>query len=181
MIHDLFLTSKAFRKSYLKHMHEAQLHYGPKQSAGGVVVNNQGKILLREPTNHFGGYVWTFPKGGIDHKEEVMDAAVREVKEETGVTARVWKRLGTFPGSTTDTIMFLMRFVSAVKETDFETKQVKWASPQEAVSMVAETTNRIGRKRDLLILKKAFTAHPLLTDPKAIRMVTNLLSNRIIE
>ena len=30
---------------------------------GGVVINRQGKLLLREPLNHFEGYVWTFPKG----------------------------------------------------------------------------------------------------------------------
>ena len=30
---------------------------------GGVLVRDDGKILVREPKGHYGGYVWTFPKG----------------------------------------------------------------------------------------------------------------------
>ena len=32
-------------------------------SYGGVVIDVWGRLLLRTPTNHFDGYVWTFPKG----------------------------------------------------------------------------------------------------------------------
>ena len=29
---------------------------------GGALVCEDGKILLREPKGHYGGYVWTFPR-----------------------------------------------------------------------------------------------------------------------
>lgn len=32
---------------------------------GGVMINDRGEVQLREPVNHFGGYVWTFAKGGL--------------------------------------------------------------------------------------------------------------------
>lgn len=50
---------------------------------GGVLLSQSGKILLREPTNHFDGYVWTFAKGkprvGGHLKKQRC-----EVKEECG-------------------------------------------------------------------------------------------------
>ena len=47
-------------------------------------VRDDDKSLLREPTGHFGGYVWTFLKGGVNAGESPREAALREVHEETG-------------------------------------------------------------------------------------------------
>lgn len=152
----------------------------PKEAAGGVVVDQAGRILLREPTNHFGGYVWTFPKGTVDPKEELMDAAIREVQEETGVTAKVWKRLGKYIGTTSYTTVYLMKPIRITKEHDTETQKVGWFTPKEAVDLIAETTLASGRKRDLTILKDAITKHPSLMDPIALKMIGNLLSHRTI-
>ena len=59
-------------------------------------------MLLREPANHFGGYVWTFPKGRVDAGETPQQAALREVLEETGYTARITGLVpGMFEGDTT--------------------------------------------------------------------------------
>ncbi len=50
------------------------------QSAGGIVINN-GKILL--VLQKFD--IWSFPKGHVEEKEEILDAAIREIYEESGV------------------------------------------------------------------------------------------------
>lgn len=42
---------------------------GKRAAFGGVVVDAEGRVLLREPADHFGGYVWTFPKGRPDANE----------------------------------------------------------------------------------------------------------------
>jgi hypothetical protein len=60
---------------------------------GGVLIDEQGRVLLREPTNHFGGYVWTFPKGGSERGETPEATALREVLEETGYEAEIVCRL----------------------------------------------------------------------------------------
>ena len=56
---------------------------------GGILLTCHGQILLREPTNHFDGYVWTFAKGKPDEGDTPEQTALREVLEETGYQAEV--------------------------------------------------------------------------------------------
>lgn len=57
---------------------------GIKQSAGLVVIQNN-KILLVHPTNSPWWGTYSLPKGGLDKKEDPLDAAIRETFEETGI------------------------------------------------------------------------------------------------
>jgi len=60
------------------------------RSAGGVVLNRKGEVLLIRDRN---GY-WVFPKGHIEPGETPEQAAVREVREETGIEAHIIAPLG---------------------------------------------------------------------------------------
>ena len=66
-------------------------------SAVVMPVDEKGRILLvrqfRLPAN---GYLWEIPAGKIDEGESVLDAAKRELEEETGLRAESWKELVTF-------------------------------------------------------------------------------------
>jgi diadenosine hexaphosphate hydrolase (ATP-forming) len=55
------------------------------QGAGGVVFNAVGKILLVRDYNCH----WLFPKGHVDAKEPLAAAALCEVREEAGISARI--------------------------------------------------------------------------------------------
>ena len=51
------------------------------EAAGGVVKNSRGDILFIYRND-----VWDLPKGKLENKEKIEDAAIREVEEETGVS-----------------------------------------------------------------------------------------------
>lgn len=52
-----------------------------KDAAGGLVENEKGEYLCIYSRSR-----WSLPKGGVEWKEKVEVAAVREVKEESGIT-----------------------------------------------------------------------------------------------
>jgi len=129
-----------------------------KLACGGVIIDTEGRILLREPSEHFDDYVWTFSKGRPKRGETSEEAALREVREETGVFAEIVERIpGTFSGSTTENIYFLMRPTGRTEKPGTETANARWATPDEARVLISETTNRVGRKRDLAVLAAALT------------------------
>jgi 8-oxo-dGTP pyrophosphatase MutT (NUDIX family) len=67
----------------------------PVRAAGGLVVRegtNGGEILVV----HRPAYDdWSFPKGKLEPDENEEEAAVREVKEETGLRCRLDRELAT--------------------------------------------------------------------------------------
>jgi 8-oxo-dGTP diphosphatase len=109
-------------------------------SAGGVVfkrpaTNDQRQttlILLAQHSQHHG---WVFPKGLIDNKESKEDAALREVKEETGAKGKIIKFLTpvtywfVFEGEKVKKTVyyFLMEYVGGdIAKHDDEMENVEW-------------------------------------------------------
>lgn len=114
-------------------------------SAGGIVHKKEDSkdlILIAQHSQHHG---WVFPKGIIgDHpstssgqvkKETKEQAALREVKEETGVLVKIIKPLEpifywyVFEGEKIKKTVyyFLMEYVSGdIKDHDFEMENVEW-------------------------------------------------------
>ena len=63
------------------------------ESAGGVVVNPEGRVLL---VSQF-GTSWSLPKGHVEEGESPLEAARREIHEETGVSQlELVRPLGTY-------------------------------------------------------------------------------------
>ena len=58
-------------------------------SAGGIVVKNKFILMLRKKNGD-----WVLPKGRIEISETKIEAAIREVEEETGIFAKVIKEVG---------------------------------------------------------------------------------------
>ncbi len=126
---------------------------------GGVVFDGGGRVLLRKPAGEFDGYAWTFPKGRPKAGEPAERAAVREVREETGVRATIVVKIpGTYRGGTSHTSYYRMTPVQDVGDFDrAETERVVWVEPAEARRLIAQTRNEVGRRRDLDVLAAALT------------------------
>jgi ADP-ribose pyrophosphatase YjhB (NUDIX family) len=58
-------------------------------SSGGVIINNNLILLLKK---YNGDYV--LPKGRIERGESIEETALREVKEESGITGEIKKYIG---------------------------------------------------------------------------------------
>lgn len=55
-----------------------------RKNAGIIVCNNQGKVLSCQRVENY-DFNWQFPQGGIEDGESPLEAAYRELKEETGL------------------------------------------------------------------------------------------------
>ena len=51
----------------------------------GVAIRNNGRVLLGKRKGAHGEDTWAFPGGHLEFNETIIDCAVREVEEETGL------------------------------------------------------------------------------------------------
>ena len=61
----------------------------PKESTCGIIIISDDKYLICRATNcvdKVGRDVWGFPKGRQDYGESLEDTAIRETREETGLS-----------------------------------------------------------------------------------------------
>lgn len=64
-------------------------------SAGGLVVDKSGEMgLLIGRIDKRGRMLWSLPKGHIEAGESPEEAALREVREETGIKSSITRSLG---------------------------------------------------------------------------------------
>ena len=49
--------------------------------AGGIIINNKQEVAIVNQNNDS----WSLPKGHIDKGETIIEAAIREIYEETGI------------------------------------------------------------------------------------------------
>ncbi|MEW6221750.1 MAG: NUDIX hydrolase [Candidatus Hadarchaeota archaeon] len=86
----------------------------PELSVDVVIKAREGVVLIKRRKNPFRGG-WALPGGFVKYKERVEDAAVREVKEETGLEVGIERLVGVYsapdrdPRGHTVTVCFLAR------------------------------------------------------------------------
>lgn len=80
-------STKPIRKNPGKRVEEV--------SAGGLVVDKSGEMgLLIGRIDKRGRMLWSLPKGHIEAGETPEEAALREVREETGIKSSITRSLG---------------------------------------------------------------------------------------
>jgi 8-oxo-dGTP pyrophosphatase MutT (NUDIX family) len=111
-------------------------------SAGGVVVRG-GRCIVIVPARRAanGSKVLALPKGHPDGAESAADAALREVREETGVEATLVEKLGDIRywymrgGRRISKVVsfFLLDYVSGeLDDHDHEVEQAEWMALEDA-------------------------------------------------
>jgi ADP-ribose pyrophosphatase YjhB (NUDIX family) len=81
---------------------EPQMQLPAKKTAasGVVIVEPDGRYWLMAPTNRFGGYHQTFPKGQAEPELSLQANAIKEAYEETGLKVEILGFLGDFEKTT---------------------------------------------------------------------------------
>jgi 8-oxo-dGTP pyrophosphatase MutT (NUDIX family) len=126
-------------------------------SAGGVVVDG-GRVLVIVPTRPAadGSHVLGLPKGHLDEGETAVQAATREVREETWVTAEPIQELGEVRywyvrnrrRVAKSVYFFLFRYVSGdPADHDDEVLEARWMELAEACEALSYQGERemVGR------------------------------------
>lgn len=60
-----------------------------RPNVAALIINREGELLVCERLKNKGS--WQFPQGGVDKGEEIVDALMREIKEEVGLDAEDYK------------------------------------------------------------------------------------------
>ncbi len=119
-------------------------------SAGGLVFDDEGRILLIRARDLRNRPVWTLPKGTLNPGETSADAAVREVREETGWRCERVRELEAVTywfqrdgARVRKTVRwFLMRPLEKEGEHDHEVDEVAWAERADALSRFRYDSDR---------------------------------------
>jgi 8-oxo-dGTP pyrophosphatase MutT (NUDIX family) len=133
-------------------------------SAGGVVYRRGDdgiEIVLASRRTRRGELAWGLAKGGIEPGESHEDAAIREVREETGYTAEIEASLGEtrYFYVWEDTRIrktvhfFLMRCTGGDPDArDDEMEEIRWFPLERALKRAAYRGERdvLGRAADML-------------------------------
>ncbi len=66
-----------------------------KLGVGILAVNEKGQIFVQRDYKYpIGKFLLNIPAGGVEWGDEVLNSAKRELKEEGGLTAQKWTKLG---------------------------------------------------------------------------------------
>lgn len=100
--------------------------------AGGIIVKKENGnfyvlLIYRKKEDD-----WSFPKGHIEHGEDVIDTLKREILEETGLKVEIVKELepnkyiNSRAGEETVTYMFLLRPTTEKLKPEHKGDKVEW-------------------------------------------------------
>ena len=136
-------------------------------SAGGVVFRRRGALVEVALISVGEKSRWQLPKGLVDRNESPEAAALREVREETGLSGELIAPVETVEywyvgnaGRTGARVRFhkfvhfyLLRYTSGgVSAHDHEVNEARWVEIGEAARMLAFKTERtvLARAREML-------------------------------
>ena len=117
---------------------------GTVEAAGGVVQGDDGRVLLVHRPRYDD---WTLPKGKLDPGETFEQAALREVREETGLECALGRELATTEyRDNKDRPKVVRYWLMEVEGGDFEPNdevdEVRWVALPGAVEQLTYERDR---------------------------------------
>ena len=134
------------------------------ECAGGIIINQLNKIAIVNQ-NHDS---WSLPKGHIDKGETAIDAAIREIYEETGIiNPTLIKKVGVYEryrigldgnddlSELKHIHMFLFKSTQKIlKPIDKNNPEAKWIDTKEVENYLTHREDIIFFKKNIKLLIK---------------------------
>jgi 8-oxo-dGTP pyrophosphatase MutT (NUDIX family) len=79
----------------------------PRLGAAAVILDDQGRVLLVKHT--YGRMNWELPGGAAERGESIVETALREVREETGLDVEALHTTGIYYEPASDMLHFVFR------------------------------------------------------------------------
>ena len=146
----------------------SELGYRP--CVGVMLVNGDGKVFVGRRIDNKEGDWWQMPQGGVDPGEDLADAALRELAEETGIAGEqvsligrleepmrydlpeeligtLWN--GRYRGQ--EQVWFLARFAGRDDDLNLEAHETpefceyRWVDPEELPELIVPFKKRVYR------------------------------------
>ena len=137
---------------------------------GVMLVNAEGKAFVGKRIDNKEGDWWQMPQGGVDPGEDLADAALRELAEETGITADQVSLIGRLPEAMRydlpeeligtlwngqyrgqEQVWFLARFAGNDDDLDLEAHdtpefcEYRWVDPEDLPELIVPFKKRVYR------------------------------------
>ncbi|MEW7849851.1 NUDIX hydrolase [Massilia aurea] len=131
-------------------------------AAGVVVVEDDGRVWAVAPSNRFGGYDATFPKGRVDPDINLQATAIREAFEESGLRVQIVQHLVDCRRTLTMTRYYLARRLGG------NPALMGWESQAVHLVPVALLETVLGNPNDAVVidaLRRALAAEAAAMNP----------------
>ena len=113
-------------------------------AAGVVVVEEDGRVWAVSPSNRFGGYDATFPKGRVDPGVNLQATAIREAFEESGLRVEILAHLVDCVRTLTYTRFYLARRVGGNPALmGWESQAVHLAPQEQLPTLLCNANDRV--------------------------------------
>jgi ADP-ribose pyrophosphatase YjhB (NUDIX family) len=108
-------------------------HRTKSTGAGVLILEDDGRVWLTAPTNAFGGYKNTYPKGTAESGLTLQQNAIKEAFEETGLKVKIVGVLGDYERDTSKARMYIAQRVGGTpKNMGWESQAVRLAPLKDA-------------------------------------------------
>lgn len=121
-------------------------------SAGGIVLNEQGMVLVVNQQ----GTSWSLPKGHVDPGEDPLQAATREIREESGITDLQYLsalgaygryKIGRNTGDDKQEWKVLLFFLFKTKQNELnpqdpDNPHARWVKPDEVEALLTHPKDK---------------------------------------
>jgi ADP-ribose pyrophosphatase YjhB (NUDIX family) len=112
---------------------------GMKQGSGVIIQEPDGRVWVVHPTNQFGGYSATFPKGTLEDGLPLQASAIKEAYEESGLKVEITGFVGDIKRTTSVARYYTARRVGGTPSAMGWESQATSLVPAEMLPEIANS------------------------------------------